>query len=108
MCLLTCGPEKKKKAKNPCQGAGAPSLTDKRCARSSFGITTTCSLPSFVLQGLASRYRPSTVTNQSGVSCEAPVAHTIKTAFSRPGSSTKPRRFWATVHDSYHGFRLGH
>ena len=45
---------------------------------------------------IASRYRPSTVYNQSGVSYDASEAHTNMTTFSRPVSSTKPRRSWAT------------
>ena len=52
-CLRVCGPEKiyqvwlKTKPRR-----GAPRMTDKRCARSCFGITTTNYLPSFFLQGL--------------------------------------------------------
>ena len=40
---------------------------------------------------LASLYRPSTVSNKSGVSYEASEARTNMTTFSRPISSTKPR-----------------
>ena len=56
---------------------------------------------------IASRYRPSTVSNQSGVSYDAPEARTIRTTFSGPISPTKPRRSWATAHDSYRGFTSG-
>ena len=57
---------------------------------------------------IASRFRPSTVSNQSGVSYDASDAHTNMTTFSRPASWTKPRRSWAAAHDSYREFRLGH
>ena len=43
---------------------------------------------------IASRFRPSTVSNQSGVSYDASDAHTNMTTFSRSVSSTKPRRSW--------------
>ena len=56
-CLLVCGPEKtnNKKAKNQaatwCTEINGQTLY-KRCARSSFGITTTYAVPSFLVQGL--------------------------------------------------------
>ena len=57
---------------------------------------------------IANRYRPSTVSNQRGVSYDASDTHTNMAPFSRPVSSTKPRRSWTTAQDSYRGFRLGH
>ena len=51
--LLLYSPEKApQKQPKTNQRRGAPRLTDKRCARSSFELTTTYSLPRFLLQGV--------------------------------------------------------
>ena len=100
--------KKRSKTKSRC---GEPRLTDNRCARTSFGITTTQSLPSFLLGGgtvIACSNQPLTVSNRRGVSYTAPNAHTKMAPFSRLVSSTKLGLSWATDHESCRGFHLGY
>ena len=51
-CGLMCDSEEGTKMAKTEARRGAPALTDKRCARNSFRVTTTYSLSSFLLRGV--------------------------------------------------------